>query len=69
MSSAGPLSILLYSLIFEKVVINFADIQSHGGMMSPHNPLHHHPHHSMVHSMPMSDADTDPRELEAFAER
>jgi hypothetical protein len=38
-------------------------------MMSPHNPLHHHPHHSMVHSMPMSDADTDPRELEAFAER
>jgi hypothetical protein len=38
-------------------------------MMSPHNGLHHHPHHPMVHSMPMSDADTDPRELEAFAER
>ncbi len=36
-------------------------------MMSPHNPLHH-PHHPH-HVMPMSDADTDPRELEAFAER
>ena len=40
----------------------------HGGMMgSPHNPLHH-PHHPH-HVMPMSDMDTDPRELEAFAER
>jgi class 4 POU domain transcription factor len=41
--------------------------QTHSGMMSPHNPLHH-PHHPH-HVMPMSDADTDPRELEAFAER
>merc|ERR1719266_2842648 len=35
-------------------------------MMSPH-PLPHHPHHPSA--VPMSDADTDPRELEAFAER
>lgn len=45
---------------------------THGGMMSPHTPLTHHPHHTHhgPHpSMAMSDADTDPRELEAFAER
>ena len=45
---------------------------THGGMMSPHTPLTHHPHHSHhPHGPPMamSDADTDPRELEAFAER
>ena len=41
-----------------------------GGMMSPvHTPLSHHPHHHGVHGAPMTmtDADTDPRELEAFA--
>merc|ERR1719151_441034 len=40
-------------------------------MMSPHTPLthHHHPHHPHGAPMAMSDADTDPRELEAFAER
>jgi len=45
---------------------------THGGMMSPHTPLTHHPHHPHhPHGAPMamSDADTDPRELEAFAER
>ena len=45
---------------------------THGGMMSPHTPLTHHPHHPHhPHGPPMamSDADTDPRELEAFAER
>eukprot|EP00090_Calanus_glacialis_P020259 TRINITY_DN3116_c0_g1_i1.p1 TRINITY_DN3116_c0_g1~~TRINITY_DN3116_c0_g1_i1.p1 ORF type:complete len:393 (+),score=66.16 TRINITY_DN3116_c0_g1_i1:235-1413(+) len=44
---------------------------THSGMMSPHAPLthHHHPHHPHGAPMPMSDADTDPRELEAFAER
>ena len=44
---------------------------THSGMMSPHTPLthHHHPHHPHGAPMPMSDADTDPRELEAFAER
>ena len=50
-----------------KVVYIYFPIQTHSGMMSPHNPLHH-PHHPH-HVMPMSDADTDPRELEAFAER
>jgi len=43
--------------------------QSHSGMMSPHHLPHHHPHHPHGPPMPLSDADTDPRELEAFAER
>merc|ERR1719278_550657 len=42
---------------------------THGGMMSPHTLPHHHPHHPHAPPMPLSDADTDPRELEAFAER
>jgi len=37
--------------------------------MSPHTLPHHHPHHPHAPPMPLSDADTDPRELEAFAER
>ena len=52
---------------FGVVDYTYISIQTHSGMMSPHNPLHH-PHHPH-HVMPMSDADTDPRELEAFAER
>jgi len=44
--------------------------QTHTGMMGgPHNPLTHHPHHPHGAPMPLTDADTDPRELEAFAER
>ena len=37
--------------------------QSHSGMMSPHHLPHHHPHHPHGPPMPLSDADTDPREL------
>ena len=52
----------------------FQSHQAAGAAMmggSPHhNPLHPaHPHHPHHHVMPMSDMDTDPRELEAFAER
>lgn len=38
----------------------------HGGPLGGHGPPHHHPHHPI---MQHPDADTDPRELEAFAER
>ena len=37
--------------------------QSPTGMMSPHSLPHHHPHHPHAPPMPLSDADTDPREL------
>ena len=37
--------------------------QTHSGMMSPHHLPHHHPHHPHGPPMPLSDADTDPREL------
>ena len=37
--------------------------QSPPGMMSPHSLPHHHPHHPHAPPMPLSDADTDPREL------
>ena len=52
----------------------------HGHAHHPHHPGGVHPHHSMGHAMSHhvmpppppghpNDLDTDPRELEAFAER
>merc|ERR1719330_1305853 len=40
-------------------------------MMSPHSSIGHphHPHHPQATHITLPDADTDPRELEAFAER
>merc|ERR1719270_745194 len=40
-------------------------------MMSPHSSIGHphHPHHPQAPHVTLPDTDTDPRELEAFAER
>ena len=50
-------------LLEKKLLVNRHKIPSYKPPPQPHHLPHHHPHHPHGPPMPLSDADTDPREL------